>query len=140
MQADPLLTSMHEYSLVQALLQRVEQEARARHASAVHGVVVCIGPLAGVDPALFSSAYEICRVGTLCQSAALTITGDQVAWQCESCARPIPAGAPLRCPACGGPARLTGGDALVLERIELEVPEDSDGLWHSQRSGPERDL
>ena len=28
----------------------------------------------------------------------------------------------LRCSACGSPARLAGGDEIMLDRIELEVP------------------
>ena len=115
---------MHEYSLVQALLQRVEEEARSRDATAVHRVTVRIGPLAGVEPDLFSTAYELCRAGTLCDGAELVIEGDEVAWSCGACGAPVPAGASLACPACGWPARLAGGDALILERIELEVPRD----------------
>jgi hydrogenase nickel incorporation protein HypA/HybF len=115
---------MHEYSLVQALLQRVEEEARSRRASAVHRVTVRIGPLAGVERDLFATAYEFCRPGTLCDGAELVITGEDVMWRCAACGARIPAGSTLACPACGWPARLEGGDALVLERIELEVPQD----------------
>lgn len=125
---------MHEYSLIQALLERIEQEARSRHATAVHRVVVCIGPLAGVDATLFASAYEICRPGTLCQRAELTIMGEQVAWQCEICGAAISAGGILGCPACGLPARLTGGDALILQSIELEVPEDGQACGGGTRA------
>lgn len=114
---------MHEYSLVQALLQRVEQEARVVNATAVHHITVRIGPLAGVEAALFANAYEICRPGTLCQDADLTITSEPVAWRCDACGAAISVGSALICPRCGSPARLAAGDALVLERIELEVPE-----------------
>ncbi len=129
---------MHEYSLVQALLERIEQEARSRKATAVHRIVVCIGPLAGVDPALFTSAYEVCRSGTLCERAELAIAGELVAWRCDSCGVAIPAGGVLGCPACGLPARLTGGNALTLERIELEVPDDVEarGTPQMQRDLP----
>jgi Zn finger protein HypA/HybF involved in hydrogenase expression len=34
----------------------------------------------------------------------------------------VPAGAVLRCAACGAPARLVSGDEIVLEQIEMEVP------------------
>jgi Zn finger protein HypA/HybF involved in hydrogenase expression len=37
--------AMHEYGLVEALLGRVETEAHARNASAVHRLTVRIGPL-----------------------------------------------------------------------------------------------
>jgi hydrogenase nickel incorporation protein HypA/HybF len=113
---------MHEYALVQSLLQRVEQEARSRRASAVHRVTVRIGAQAGIEPELFASAYELCRTGTLCDGAELVIAGEQTSWRCQACGAPIPTGARLVCTACGWPARLASGDALVLERIELEVP------------------
>ncbi len=114
---------MHEYSLVQALLERVEEKARALHASTVHRITVRIGPLAGVEAVLFANAYEMCRAGTLCAAAELAISGEPVTWSCPSCGIELPAGERLVCPRCGSPARLASGDALVLERIELEVPE-----------------
>lgn len=115
---------MHEYSLVQALLQRVEQEARSQEATAVHRVTVRIGPLAGVERDLFATAYQLCRPGTLCDRAELVIADEDITWRCEVCDEVIPAGSVLFCPACGCPGRLAGGDALMLERIELEVPRD----------------
>jgi Zn finger protein HypA/HybF involved in hydrogenase expression len=29
----------------------------------------------------------------------------------------------LRCPACGGRARLTRGDEMYLDQLELEIPD-----------------
>lgn len=113
---------MHEYGLVQALLERVEREASARNASAVHRLTVRIGPLAGVDRDLFASAYDLCRPGTPCREAELVLMSEAVEWRCDVCQVPIDAGAELVCPMCRWPARLVGGDAIVLERIELEVP------------------
>jgi hydrogenase nickel incorporation protein HypA/HybF len=112
---------MHEYSLVQALLERVEEEARARNASAVHRIWVRIGALSGVEPELLASAYDICRGETLCRVAELTIRKVQVRWACPQCDATIPQGAALRCVACDQPARLDSGDEILLERIEMEV-------------------
>ena len=114
---------MHEYSLVQALLQRVGEEARAHAATAVQCVTIRIGALAGVDPTLFATAYEMCRPGTLCATADLVIVGEAITWRCEACGAVIPEGSVLTCPTCYLPARLVGGDALTLERIDLEVSE-----------------
>jgi hydrogenase nickel incorporation protein HypA/HybF len=114
---------MHEYSLVEALVRRVEEEARRRGALAVHALSVRVGELAGVDPELFRTAYETFRAGTLCADAPLALSRVAATWSCPTCRRPIPRGAPLRCGACDAPARLDdGGDALTLERIEMEVP------------------
>ena len=112
---------MHEYSLAQALIEHAEREARARGALTVRRVVVRIGPLAGVEPELFEAAYVHVRAGTLCAGADLCITGEDVVWRCDVCGDRLPPGSALCCPGCGLPARLTGGDALVLERIEMEV-------------------
>ena len=113
---------MHEYSLAQALVERVEREARARGATAVRGVTVRIGPLSGVEPDLLLTAYGHLRVGTLCAGAELGLAGEDVVWRCEICGVVLVPGSALCCPDCGLPARLAGGDALVLERVELEVP------------------
>jgi hydrogenase nickel incorporation protein HypA/HybF len=113
---------MHEYSLAQALVERVEREARARGATAVHRLTVRIGPLSGVEPDLLVTAYDHLRLGTLCAGAELVLAGEDVVWQCEACGVALVPGQALCCRDCGLPARLAGGDALVLERIEMEVP------------------
>jgi hydrogenase nickel incorporation protein HypA/HybF len=114
---------MHEYSLVEALIRRVEAEASRRGALAVHGLSVRMGELAGVDPELFQTAYDTFRAGTLCAAAPLTLRRVQASWTCPRCGQPIPRGEVLRCAPCGEPARLDeGSDALTLDSIDLEVP------------------
>jgi hydrogenase nickel incorporation protein HypA/HybF len=112
---------MHEYSVVSALVDRVEQEARARRAVAVHRLSVRIGELSGVEPELFATAFEMCREGTVCARAELRITRSAVAWECPQCGSAIQAGAILQCPACARPARLRCGDEIMLDQIEMEV-------------------
>ena len=114
---------MHEYSLVEALVRRVEEEAQKRSATRVHRLSVRVGELAGVDAELFQTAYDTFRAGTICAEAALTVTRVAARWSCPKCAKPIPRGAILRCATCDAPARLDeGGDALTLDGIEMEVP------------------
>ena len=114
---------MHEYSLVEALIGQVEAQARRRGALKVHGLSVRIGELAGVDPELFQTAYDTFRAGTICADAPLTVKRLPASWTCPRCARPIPRGEVLRCPACHEPARLDeGAKDLTLDGIDLEVP------------------
>ena len=114
---------MHEYALVEALVRRVEEEARKRQALAVHGLSVRVGELAGVDPELFQTAYETFRAGTICARAPLTVRKVAASWSCPRCHRPLARGEVLTCPDCDAPARLDdGGDALTLDGIDLEVP------------------
>jgi hydrogenase nickel incorporation protein HypA/HybF len=112
---------MHEYSLVSAMVERVEQEARARNAVAVHRLAVRIGALSGVEPELLASAFTLCRQGILAE-AELDIRRSEAAWACPSCGAAVPVGGILRCFACGMPAKLVSGDEIMLERIEMEVP------------------
>jgi hydrogenase nickel incorporation protein HypA/HybF len=114
---------MHEYSLVEALVRRVEEEARKRNATRIHGLRVTIGEMAGVDPELFHTAYETFRAGTLCEGAPLTVVRHAAAWACSGCGRPIARGEPLRCSGCGAPAKLDArSDGLLLDSIDMEVP------------------
>jgi hydrogenase nickel incorporation protein HypA/HybF len=114
---------MHEYSLVEALITRVEAEARTRGALRVHGLSVRLGELAGVDAGLFQTAYDTFRAGTICAEVPLTLKQVPASWSCPSCKAAVPRGGPLRCRDCAEPARLDeGGDALTLDGIDLEVP------------------
>lgn len=112
---------MHEYSIIQALLQRVETEARERHALSIARLRIALGELSGVDPELLSSAYEVFRERTLCHGATLEIRAVPAHWICPVCGRTLPRGEILRCLACQAPARLAAGDEIVLEQIEMEV-------------------
>ena len=112
---------MHEYSLIQSLVERVEAEAVARSASAVHRLRVRIGEDAGVDVELFKTAYHTFRERTVCEHADLDVVVVPVEWACEACARRIEPGRPLRCPECLAPAKLIAGDEIILDRIEMEV-------------------
>jgi hydrogenase nickel incorporation protein HypA/HybF len=114
---------MHEYSLVQALVDRVEREARGRKALSVSRLSVRLGALAGVDPALFASAFEICRAGTVCSGALLQLEHVEARWECPRCAKVLAPGSVLRCADCQQPGRLAAGDELFLDRIEMEVPD-----------------
>jgi len=112
---------MHEYSIVGALVSRAEEEARRHADPRVLGLRVRVGELAGVDTGLLRTAWDLFREGTCCAEAELEIAPEPACWGCPSCGEAIAPGAVLRCPRCALPARLCRGDALVLERIEMEV-------------------
>ncbi|MEA2236650.1 MAG: hydrogenase nickel incorporation protein HypA/HybF [Thermoanaerobaculia bacterium] len=111
---------MHEYSIVQSLVDAVAAAVGTRVAS-VHEVRVAIGEMAGVDCGLLATAFEVFRAGTLCEHAVLTIDRIPVRWECPLCEVAIAGGAFLRCTQCDEPAHMKSGDEIVLQRIELEV-------------------
>jgi len=113
---------MHEYSIVQALLESVAEQTRARGALAVHRLRLRVGELSGVEPELLRCAYRTFRERTICADAELEIETVPASWICPRCDCEIERGAALRCPGCGRPGSLRGGDELILDRIEMEVP------------------
>ncbi len=114
---------MHEYSLIQSLLSRAEDEARRRGALRIHALAIRVGDLSGVDPELLAGAYEIAREGTPCAGAELRVTRVPAHWSCPTCRRTFAPGEVLRCAACRAAAVLSdGADALTLDSIEMEVP------------------
>ena len=113
--------AIHEYSIVQALLDRVAEEARSHGARIVHRLRVQIGEQSGVESELLAAAFELARERTLCERADLEIVPVPARWQCDLCRREIEPGQVLRCPVCEAPARMVSGDEIVLERIEMEA-------------------
>lgn len=116
---------MHEWSLVQALLDRVEDEARSRSAVRVSRLEIRLGELSGVDADLFAKAFETFREGTLCAGAALDVKRVAARWACPACGRVFVPGALLDCAACDVPAKLVEGGDLFLDRVEMEVEDGS---------------
>ena len=116
---------MHEYSIIQSLVSRVESEAAAVTEASASAVVrklyVRIGDASGVDRGLLATAFDTFRAGSICAEASMEITAVPVRWACPGCRSEIPTGEILRCMDCKRPAQLIEGDEIYLDRIELEV-------------------
>lgn len=112
---------MHEYSIVQALVNQVEEQVQRHRARAVHAVCVQVGELSGVEVGLLKTAYDLFRQDTVCERAELKVERVDARWECRACAAVLAPGGPLCCDRCGGAARLAQGDEIVLARLELEV-------------------
>ena len=114
---------MHEYSIVSSLVERATHEAVARPGARIKKLHVAIGEQAGVEINLQKTAFDTFKERSACDGAELDVRAVAARWQCPRCQSPIAAGALLRCPECGRPAKLIAGDEIVLERVELEVPD-----------------
>ncbi|MEW6169515.1 MAG: hydrogenase maturation nickel metallochaperone HypA [Pseudomonadota bacterium] len=114
---------MHELSVCQALLTQVEQIARTQEAQRVQRIVLAVGPLSGVEPALLASAFELARGGGCAAQAALAFEAMPVRVRCTVCGAQTDCAANrLLCGACGSHrTELISGDELCLLRIEFTV-------------------
>lgn len=116
---------MHELSICQALLDQVEGIAKEHGATKVERIVLKVGPLAGVEPALLRNAYPLAAAGTLAEHAELIIEPAPVRVRCNSCEAETDA-TPNRllCGLCGDwRTRLISGDEMLLANLELSVPD-----------------
>lgn len=113
---------MHEFSLVHALLKKVEEVAAAEEAERVKSVRLRVGPLAGVDPYLLREAFRFLSRGGIADGARLDLHIPPLEISCPACGvKKRTEKINFLCPECGSPAAPPAGEGdLILERIEIE--------------------
>jgi hydrogenase nickel incorporation protein HypA/HybF len=115
---------MHELSICQSLLDQVEGIARTHGATRVERVLLRVGPLAGLEPALLQGAWPLAVARTVAEGAELVIEDAPIRVACRDCGAETEA-TPNRllCGDCGGfHTRLVSGDELLLARLEMTIP------------------
>jgi len=116
---------MHELSVCQALVAQLEAVSAANGGGAVELVRLRIGPLSGIEVPLLARAFPLAAAGTIAEGAELRIEAAPLVVQCNDCGERSDA-LPNRmlCGACGGfRVRAVTGDEMLLESVELAVPE-----------------
>jgi hydrogenase nickel incorporation protein HypA/HybF len=113
---------MHEYSIVQALLDQCEREAKKAGANKVLSVAVKIGKLSGVEPKLLKTAFEFFSEDSFCKGAKLRASVQNIVVECAQCGAKSEIGdLDFRCPKCES-ERITiiDGEDLILMSVEME--------------------
>ncbi len=113
---------MHEYSIVQSLLESCEDYARQNDAKKVVKVVVKIGVLSGVEPDLLQTAFDTFKEKTVCNDAKFIINVQQIEILCNSCsAKSILQKHEFSCPKCQSvDLKVTDGEDMYLMSLEFE--------------------
>jgi len=76
---------MHEYSIVQALLEQCEDHVKANDSTKVTKVVTKIGKLSGVEPHLLKTAFETFKEKTVCDGAEFIMNIQDLKLYCNVC-------------------------------------------------------
>ena len=76
---------MHEYSIVQALLEQCENHVKANNATKVVKVVTKIGKLSGVEPYLLETAFNTFKEKTVCDGAEFVMNLQNLRLYCNTC-------------------------------------------------------
>jgi hydrogenase nickel incorporation protein HypA/HybF len=113
---------MHEYSIVQSLLDACEENAVKNEATKVTKVVVKIGVMSGVEPELLETAFNTFKEKTICDGCEFIMNIQPVVVKCKDCLK----SSTLKkleytCPECESlNLDVTDGEDMVLMQLELE--------------------
>ena len=113
---------MHEFSIVNALLDMCEQNAKDHNMAKITKVEIKIGKLSGVEPHLLETAFETFKEGTMCDGAKFTMHLQDVILHCQSCDKQssIQNNA-FECPICKSTdCKVIDGEEMYLMRLEME--------------------
>ena len=112
---------MHEYSIVQALLNQCEEHARANDAERITKIEVKIGVLSGVEPHLLETAFNTFKEKTICDGAEFVMRIQPVVIYCSECEEEFTLGEhDYSCPKCrGNLVKILDGEDMLLMRLEM---------------------
>jgi len=113
---------MHEYSIVQSLLDQCEENARANDATKVTKVVVKIGVMSGVEPDLLQTAFDTFKAGTMCEDCEYIQNIQKIKIKCHKCDMVSELEKhEYCCPKCQSiELDVLDGEDLMLMQLELE--------------------
>jgi hydrogenase nickel insertion protein HypA len=113
---------MHEYSIVQALLNQCEELARENEAEKVTKIVVKIGKMSGVEPQLLEIAFNTFKEKTVCDGAEFVMNVQPVVIECKACGCVSTLEKIYyKCPACESlEVRVIEGEEMLLMSLEAE--------------------
>jgi len=113
---------MHEYSIVQALLEQCENLAKEHHAQKITKVVTKIGKLSGVEPHLLEVAFETFKEKTVCDGAEFVMNLQDLILHCNDCKRESEQHEiRYQCKYCHGTnVSVVDGEEMYLMSLEME--------------------
>ena len=113
---------MHELSLMEGVLEIV-QDAQARHGfQKVTRIVLEVGTLAGVEREALDFCWDVVAKDTPAEGAVLELVEVAAMAWCGRCAGEVPVASRIDfCPGCGGiPERIVRGLDLQVKTLDVE--------------------
>lgn len=113
---------MHELSLMEGMLEIIEDSARAQGCHRVRTVILEIGKLAGVEVEALRFAFDAVTAGSIAEGAALEIEEPEGQGWCAACGKVSPVTARYdMCPRCPTlPLQITGGGELRVKALDVD--------------------
>lgn len=116
------MLGVHELSLMENILSRLEQAQQRDGFRLVRRLELEVGVLSGVDPLALEFAFQACRQQPLLVEAELRITLVAATGRCPHCRQISPMTDVLcDCPACHYPGLvIMAGDRLRIAQLEVQ--------------------
>ncbi|WP_419770023.1 MAG: hydrogenase/urease nickel incorporation protein HypA [Candidatus Marinarcus sp.] len=113
---------MHEYSIVQSLLESCEEHAQQNSAKRVTKVVIKVGVLSGVEPSLLETAFNTFKEQTICHDAEFVLNIQEVVISCKECQTTSTLSKrEFTCPKCQSiNIDVIDGEDMYLMSLEME--------------------
>jgi len=113
---------MHEYSIVQSLLNQIEDVAKENEATKVTKIVTKIGVMSGVEPHLLEIAFNTFKEKTICDGAEFIMKIQPITIRCNSCKSESELDeVHYCCPKCESvDVEVIDGEDMFLMSLEME--------------------
>jgi len=112
---------LHEYSIVQSLLDSCEEIAISNKKNKVSKITIKVGVASGVEPQLLQTAFDTFKADTMCSDAALKIDIQNIKVLCQNCQKESEIKKfEYICPLCKSEkVKPIDGQDMYLMRVEL---------------------
>lgn len=121
---------MHEYSIVQGVLDAVIPSARKAGATKVLSVTLLVGEMTEVVRDSLDFMWDLCceERGPMTEGATLVVVSSKPRSACMVCGEEFEHDRfHLHCPSCGSASTmLLSGRELQIESIDVDVPDPED--------------
>ncbi len=110
---------MHEYTIVQSMLDLCEKHSKGKE---IDKIVVKIGKMSGIEPHFLKESFEIFKEDTVCHNATMEMKIIEIKIRCQSCKRDtIINDFNFYCPFCNsGDTKILTGQEMHIDYIELK--------------------
>lgn len=117
-----MVTPMHEYSIVQALMEQIENIADENSAQKVTKVIIKVGIMSGVEPHLLEIAFDTFKERTICEDSVLEMNIQPLTLRCRGCeVESELKNVQYCCPECNSlDVEVVDGEEMYLMSLELQ--------------------
>ncbi len=113
---------MHEYTIVQSLIESCEEHVSENNAKKVTQVILKIGVLSGIEIDQLQIAFDTFKSNTVCDEAQLVINIQKIKILCKNCNNEQELETnEFHCPKCKSfELKVLDGEEMFLMSLELE--------------------